>query len=741
MTKNPPILAIKPERSIRWKLAAAFIAVAGFVAVFVGVAIAIRLQTTDRAARLEAGHVAAVIADAVADSKGFRPHLQEYVSDFEALRHRDVVIVDSHQMGLADENPDEIGMRYDHDPGNEVGRTIGDGKIRTFVETNSRHPDGILQLVVPIRQDGVNPDAANIGAVIIEYSLMRDELFAAERQEFYLITAAGIAIVLLVTLFGLGIARAIAKPLVNLKDSAVRIAAHDYEARVAVTSRDEIGQLGSAFNQMAEDLGASHAALVEFNNRLDLKVDERTKELSDSAIASLNMMEDAILWRQNTEQAREKLDYLASFDPTTGLANQSLFLERLQSRLLLPRNGRELIAVCVLDIQRFKTINDALGRKAGDELLRQVAGKFVEIGGDATRFARVGPDRFAIVLPALADVERVGRYVEQRLDETFGAPFRVADNELRVSMKMGIALFPDDGANAETLLRNAEAALKKAKSGGDRYVFFTEAMTARVVERLSLENRLRDALDNEEFVLHYQPKVSLASGLVISVEALIRWNDPKTGLVPPLQFIPILEETGLIHEVGRWAMRKAIEDHLRWRNAGLGSVRIAVNVSPLQLRNRAFVAEVEQALGVDANAAAGLELEITESLIMEDVKHSSALLLAIRAMGVTIAIDDFGTGYSSLSYLSKLPVDTLKIDRAFVNDMSAGPDGLALVSTIISLAHSLKLKVVAEGVETEEQARLLRLLKCDEMQGYLFSKPVPVDVFEARFLTRMTDVA
>ena len=204
--------------------------------------------------------------------------------------------------------------------------------------------------------------------------------------------------------------------------------------------------------------------------------------------------------------------------------------------------------------------------------------------------------------------------------------------------------------------------------------------------------------------------------------------------MPPGRFIPILEETGLIHDVGRWALRKAIEDYLRWRAAGLPAVRIAVNVSPLQLRNRGFIAEIEEAIGIDPRAAAGLELEITESVIMEDVKHSIASLQAIRAMGVTIAIDDFGTGFSSLSYLARLPVDTLKIDRSFVIDMTAGPQGLALVSTIINLAHALKLKVVAEGVETEEQSRLLRLLSCDEMQGFLFSKPVPAELFEARYL-------
>jgi EAL domain-containing protein (putative c-di-GMP-specific phosphodiesterase class I) len=222
--------------------------------------------------------------------------------------------------------------------------------------------------------------------------------------------------------------------------------------------------------------------------------------------------------------------------------------------------------------------------------------------------------------------------------------------------------------------------------------------------------------------------------MLTGAEALIRWNDPRTGLVLPGRFIPNLEETGLIREVGRWALHQAIEDYLRWRAAGLPAVRIAVNMSPLQLRHRGFIDELKQEIDVDVHAAAGLELEITENLIMQDVKRGIVSLHAIRAMGVTIAIDDFGTGFSSLSYLSKLPVDTLKIDRAFVVGMIAPYEGLALVSTIIDLAHSLKLNVVAEGVETEEQSRLLRLLNCDEMQGYLFSKPVPCEIFEARFL-------
>ncbi|MEO6975537.1 MAG: EAL domain-containing protein, partial [Gallionella sp.] len=284
-----------------------------------------------------------------------------------------------------------------------------------------------------------------------------------------------------------------------------------------------------------------------------------------------------------------------------------------------------------------------------------------------------------------------------------------------------------------TLFKNAEAALKKAKSGGDRYLFYTQKMTEAMAGMLTLENQLRRAIDNEEFVLHYQPKVNMVSGKVTGAEALIRWNDPRTGLVPPGRFIPLLEETGLIFEVGRWAMRQAIEDNLRWRKAGLAVIRIAVNVSPLQLRNPGFIDEIKQKLTVDPHAAEGLELEITESLIMKDVKRSVSSLQAIREMGVTIAIDDFGTGFSSLSYLAKLPVDTLKIDRSFVIEMDT-PEGEALVSTIIKLAHSLNFKVVAEGVETEKQSRQLLSLNCDEMQGFLFSKPVPAEIFETKFM-------
>jgi diguanylate cyclase (GGDEF)-like protein len=728
MTRRFAIRNAKPIRSIRWKLAAAFLAVACTVAAFVVVSIVILNDTIERAAQLEGAHVAELVADAATVANGFRPNLQKYVSHLYSVRRRDFVIVDANRKELADSIPEDVGRPYDQDPIDEVGKTIRDGVIRTYVERGGRNPDRRGHLVIPLRKG-----ALTIGAVIIEYSQIKEELYAAERTQFQMIIAWGSMVVLLIMLFGLAIARRISKPLVDLTSCATRIAMQDYTTRVAVTSNDEIGMLGTAFNQMAKDLGASHETMVEFNDRLERKVSERTQELSEAAIASLNMMEDAMRQRQDAAESRDKLDYLAYYDSLTGLANRGLFLERVAQYMRIAGSGYK-VAVGLIDLDRFKNINDSLGQLAGDTLLKQVAEWLARNMGDASLVARLEADHFAIVLTEIRQEGDAERLLDKMIASFLAHPFRLGEAVFRISAKGGVALFPENGDNADMLLKYAEAALKQAKAHGDRYLFYTHAMTDMAAGKPTLESQLRQAIDNHEFVLHYQPKVDLVSGLLVGAEALIRWNDPRTGLVPPFKFIPILEETGLIHEVGRWAMRKAIDDYLRWRNAGLPAVRIAVNVSALQLRDRCFIAEVKQAIGIDARAAAGLELEITESMIMEDVKQGISTLNAIRDLGVTIAIDDFGTGFSSLGYLAKLPIDTLKIDRSFVVDMTTGPRGLALVSTIVTLAHSLQLKVVGEGVETDEQFRLLRSLNCDEMQGYLFSKPVPAEIFEATFL-------
>ncbi len=456
---------------------------------------------------------------------------------------------------------------------------------------------------------------------------------------------------------------------------------------------------------------------------------------NEGEIELLKELSGNISYAMENLKKQERLDYQARYDEITGLANRRLFLERVTEYLQTAAGNGHRVAVGLIDLERFKNFNDSFGQAAGDVLLRQVADWLKQNIGGANLVARIGADEFSMVIPIVMKDGNVTRLLDKQMEALVNHPFQLNDGVFKISVKGGIAMFPEDADNADLLLKNAETALKKAKARGDRYLLYSRNMNERVAVQLTMENQLRQALDNEEFVLHYQPKINLDSGKITGAEALIRWNDPRTGLVPPGQFISILEETGLIYDVGRWALRNAIDTHLGWRRNGMLAPRISVNVSPLQLRRRDFVARIRAAISVDPRAATGLELEITESLIMEDVKHSIASLHAIREMGVTVAIDDFGTGFSSLSYLSKLPVDTLKIDRSFIIDMPESPEGLSLVSTIINLGQSLKLNLVAEGVETEEQMHLLKLLKCDEMQGFLFSRPLPSAKFEAEFLT------
>jgi len=428
-------------------------------------------------------------------------------------------------------------------------------------------------------------------------------------------------------------------------------------------------------------------------------------------------------------ESEEKVRYLAYYDSLTGLANRTLFLQRLAEYVSTASRERHQLALVIVNIERFKTINDTFGRQAGDELLKQVVGRLLELAKDPSRVARVGADHFAVVVPNLKHEESLIRGLEQGSQCIDGDPYAVTGTELRISTRSGVALFPSDGNDADTLFRNAEAALKKSSSG-ERYLFYTKQMTERIAEKVALENKLRQALENDEFVLYYQPKVDVDTRRMVSAEALIRWRSPELGLVPPLHFIPLLEETGLILQVGSWALRRASLDHRDWAEQGLKAPRIAVNVSPIQLRQPDFVDVLKLAIS-DGVAPPGIDLEITESLAMEDIQANIGKLTSVRGLGVNIAIDDFGTGYSSLGYLAKLPVQSLKIDRSFIVAMVDDPDTMTLVSTIVSLAHSLRLKVVAEGVDSEDQAEALRRLRCDEMQGYLFSKPLPLDELTA----------
>ena len=411
------------------------------------------------------------------------------------------------------------------------------------------------------------------------------------------------------------------------------------------------------------------------------------------------------------------------YDELTQLPKRGILIDRINERLNAA-NGRQL-AVVLIDIDRFRRINVSLGRDAGDMLIFAVVSRLRPLLGSDDTLARLDGNTFAWLIADAREPSQVVARLERDVLPRLRAPFRLEEAELRVSCRVGVAVGPTDGESAELLIRHAEAALNKAQVANQPYVFYAPIMNDRVAERLGLENRLRRAIDQEEFVLFYQPKLELKTGQIVGLEALIRWNDPQQGMVSPANFIPVLEETGLIVDVGRWVFREAARQFIRWRDEGRKPPPIAVNVSSLELGQSDFVPVLEQARSEHPRAQEGVELEITESVLMDDLQGNIDKLRAVRERGLNVAIDDFGTGYSSLGYLSRLPIDALKVDRSFVTRMTEDPQDMTIVMMIISLAHALDLKVIAEGPETVQQAQLLRLLKCDQIQGYVVARPQP----------------
>jgi diguanylate cyclase (GGDEF)-like protein/PAS domain S-box-containing protein len=427
---------------------------------------------------------------------------------------------------------------------------------------------------------------------------------------------------------------------------------------------------------------------------------------------------------------QERIDYLAYYDVLTGLSNRTLFHDRLAQAVIAAARENSMLALVIFNVARFRAVNESFGERAGDSVLRQVADRLKGLARDPARVARLGGDLFALMIPGVRDLAQVSQLLGEQRFRFFDEPFSFGERDVAISARAGVALYPSDGPDADSLLHNAESALNQARVSGEQLLFYSAEVNARVAERLSLESRLRRAVERHEFELHYQPKLDLHTRQTVGLEALLRWNDPDNGLIPPVRFIYLLEETGLILEVGRWALQEAVSLRRRWREDGLSAPRIGVNISALQLKHRNFVADVEEALAADAGDV-GLDLEITESMLMENVNEGVEKLRAIRDMGVQIAIDDFGTGYSSLAYISRLPVNALKIDRSFIHGMTEDPDKTSIVSTIISLGHALRLEVIAEGVETDQQSQLLRLLRCDQIQGYLISRPLAAEPVRA----------
>lgn len=428
--------------------------------------------------------------------------------------------------------------------------------------------------------------------------------------------------------------------------------------------------------------------------------------------------------------ARESLLVQATHDPLTGLPNRLLFSDRLTQRLMRSRGTPQPLAVMYLDLDRFKTINDTLGHNVGDQLLRDVAQRLKQCLRETDTLARMGGDEFTIIL---ADVEmhEEAEAVARKILDVLAEPIIINGNELFVTASIGISVYPMDGSDVETLVRNADTAMYQAKElGRNCYHSYTETLTADAIHAMTLESGLHRALERREFVVHYQPKVDIRTGRIVGSEALVRWQHPEYGLVPPNKFIALAEETGLIGPISDYVLETACTQTKHWMDASCQQLSVSVNISARQFQQHRLTKSVRQALRKSCLPAHCLDLELTESTLMNESDAVIPVLNEFRELGVRISVDDFGTGYSSLSFLKRFPVNAVKIDRSFVTDITTNPDDAAIAGAVVAMTHSLKLKVCAEGVETIEQLEFLRSLQCDEMQGYFISPPISAQEFD-----------
>ncbi len=514
----------------------------------------------------------------------------------------------------------------------------------------------------------------------------------------------------------------------ELYPHAMRIVLSGYADIDAVMNAINCGAIYKFFTKPWDNETLRAEVLEAFrHHELILEKARLVKEIqtANDMLAQVNLE-----WQAAVAHRDRQIERISHYHPLTDLPNRQLFLDRLEQDLAHAQRDNRLVVIMLLNLDRFKQINDTLGHLLGDDVLQCVAERLKTQARAGDTIAHLGGDEFGFVLPGMESAQSSADFAQKLIDLFVHEPLLVGEHELFVSICAGISLYPLDGVDANMLIQNANAALHHAKKeGSGNFQYYTNQMNASARLRLTMETELHRALSREEFVLHYQPKVDLLSGKIIGMEALLRWQSPERGLVAPGEFIPLLEETGLIVSVGEWVLREACRQARVWQQLGLPDIRVAVNLSAVQF-GQPDLADVIEAIfkNNDLDPSLGiLELELTESLLMKNTDRTAATLNQLHEFGIRFSIDDFGTGYSSLSYLKRFPISMLKIDQSFVCDVSKMGDDAQIVRAIIALGHSLGLKVIAEGVETVEQLGSLRIMQCDEIQGYLFSRPVRGD--------------
>lgn len=482
-----------------------------------------------------------------------------------------------------------------------------------------------------------------------------------------------------------------------------------------------------AMMEVLENVGHWQGEMVERHKNGDVYIEWLTINTIYNADRSVHFRVSIFTDITQKKSSEALILRQANFDSLTGLPNRALLQDRLKQAIVTSNRHQKLLALLFLDLDNFKTINDSLGHDVGDLLLQAVAERLQRSIREEDTVSRLGGDEFVVVLLDIQKADNAANIAQKIVDE-LANPFNIGDHILYVTSSIGISLYPEDGYNSDILIKNADSAMYSAKTGGRNcYRFFTQDMNEQALARLTLESDLRQALSRGEFRLHYQPQISSKTGTIIGMEALIRWQHPIRGIVPPANFVPLAEDIGLIASIGEWVLREACRQNRAWQAQGLPPVTVAVNLSALQFLQHNLPDKIQEILDETGLEPRYLELELTESTFMQDAEHTIATLHTLKAMGLQLAIDDFGTGYSSLSYLKRFPIDKLKIDQSFVRELASDPDDAAIARTIIRMGHSLRLEVIAEGVETVEQLAFMKKEGCDQIQGYFFSKPLTPD--------------